>query len=252
VALTGDICPAGGSAAGLPTDDIAQTDEASGGETVTEVADVADTSPMQGETLYGAFTALADTSDGSSPVSLSIAPAAGGAAVFTSSNVDTANGVPVPALTPGSYKATWTVTNPNGDTRTTTTRFIEQSPQGPKGDTGPAGPKGATGPAGPPGPRGPRGPAGPKPRIRCHLAKHHKVKCTVTFPKAKHTSGEVRMALAHGSRAVALGHGAVSHGRSTVTLRSLGRVSRGRWTATVVLSRHGSRSTTTTMAIRVR
>lgn len=246
VALTGDVCPAGGSAAGMPTSDIAQTDDSSGGETVTEVADVADTSPMLGETLYGAFTAVADTSDGSSPVALSIAPAAGGAAVFTSVNVDSASGVAVPALTPGNYKATWVVTNANGDTRTVTTRFIEESAlQGSKGDTG------ATGPKGPTGPRGPRGPAGPKPHIACHLAKHHKVKCKVTFPKHKHTSGDVRMALARGSKVVALGHGAVKHGRGTVTLRALGQVSRGRWTMTVVFSRRGKATRTTWMAVRV-
>ena len=56
---TGEICPVERDATGLPTTTIAQTDERSGGQTMTEVADVADTSPVEGETVYGAFTALA-------------------------------------------------------------------------------------------------------------------------------------------------------------------------------------------------
>ena len=64
---TGTICPSTGNAAGLPADTIAQTDELSGGQTSTEVADVADTSPLAGETVYGSFTALADATSGVPP-----------------------------------------------------------------------------------------------------------------------------------------------------------------------------------------
>ncbi len=136
-ALTGAICPMSGSAAGLPTATIAQTDERSGGQTVTEVADVANTSPLDGETMYGSFTALGLASDGSSPIALQIKPAAGGKAVFTAANVDTASGAAVKGLKPGIYLATWTVRDANGDTRVVTTHFIEQS-----GATGPRGPRG--------------------------------------------------------------------------------------------------------------
>ena len=137
---TGQICP-GANAAGLPTSDIAQTDELSGGQTVTEVADVADTSPMEGETVYGAFTALAEASDGVSPIGVTITNG-NGTVVFSSDNIDTTNGASVPALTPGNYTATWTVSDPNGDTRTVTTRFIEQAPIGAQGPQGPQGAQG--------------------------------------------------------------------------------------------------------------
>ena len=53
-------------------------------------------------------------------------PASGGGAVFTTPNVNSVNGTPVPALKPGSYNATWVITDVNGDTRTVMTRFVEQ------------------------------------------------------------------------------------------------------------------------------
>ena len=124
-ALTGRICPASGRAAGLPTSDIAQTDEFSGGETVTEIAKIASTSPLDGETVYGSFTALARASHGKPTISLSIARAGSSKRVAGAANVDTARGVTIPALAPGNYTATWTVRNLNGDTRVVTTRFIE-------------------------------------------------------------------------------------------------------------------------------
>ena len=110
--LTGRICPASGEATGLPTGEIAETDELSGGTTVTEVATLANTSPMEGETTYGAFTALAEASDGVAPIAVSVAPAGGGAPVFTATNVDTSGGASVGALAPGTYRATWTASNP--------------------------------------------------------------------------------------------------------------------------------------------
>ncbi len=238
-ALTGEICPLSGNASGLSTSDIAQTDDQSGGQTQTEVPDVQDTSPLQGETVYGAFTALAETglpgsnntvipTDTTSKVALSIAHASGGAPVFTAPNVDTADGVAVPALAPGSYKATWTLTDANGDTRTVSTRFIEQPAlQGPQGPQGPSGPRGA---------RGPRGPAGPTPKVTCTL-KHHTIKCKVTFRKAKQTKGTLRMRISRGRVIAALGHGRVNHGHATITMRERRRITRGKWTITLVLAR---------------
>src|SRR5207302_81041 len=61
VALTGQVCPTSGHARGLPSANISHTDELSGGQTETEVPDIADTSPMEGETMYGRFTALAES-----------------------------------------------------------------------------------------------------------------------------------------------------------------------------------------------
>jgi hypothetical protein len=268
-ALTGEICPITGDATGLPTSTIAQTDELSGGQTQTEVPDIEDTSPMQGETVYGGFTAAVDTGfpgpnnsiapDTTSNVALSIAPAGGGSVVFNSGNVGTANGVAVSALTPGNYKATWTLTDANGDTRTVTTRFVEQTslqgPQGPQGKQGLPGSQGLQGPQGPQGKQGipgPRGPAGPTPTVRCKLQRHNKIKCTVSFKKARSARGTLQMRIARGARVAALGRGKVNHGAATITLLERRRLTRGTWTITVVLSQPGKRATTTRMVLRVR
>jgi hypothetical protein len=281
-ALTGDVCPAGGSAAGLPSATLGQTDDLSGGQTVTELANIADTSPMEGETVYGGFTALAETTDGSSPVGLSIAPAAGGAPAFTSANVNTANGVAVPALTPGNYAATWTVTNPNGDTRTVSTRFVEQSglqgptgatgPAGPAGQTGPGGvpgapgapgatgstgatgPTGTTGPRGPQGPRGARGPAGPTPRVSCHeTEKTGAIVCSLSFPRGSRVRhGLVRVRLSRGRTITALGHAWVKGGSARFTMRRLQAPRRGVWRMTLVLVTAHHRAQTIVITFRMR
>jgi hypothetical protein len=241
---TGTICPASGSAAGLSSGTIAQTDELSGGQTQTEVADIVDTSPIEGETLYGTFTALAETTDGISPVSLTVTRAGGGSRAIPG-NVNTANGVTVSGLAPGNYTATWTITDPNGDTRTVTTRFIEQSPL--QGAQGPQGPQGGQGQQ---GAQGPQGPPGPKPTVKCKLVKHHKIECTVTFPKGT-SHGIVRVAVARGGKLVALGHAAVNHGRAKLTMSELRVLKHGTWEVTVVFSRTVKGSTNTvTVAVR--
>lgn len=219
-ALTGAICPFSGSPAGLPTDAIAQTDERSGGQTVTEVADVANTSPLDGETMYGSFTAMALASDGSSPIGLAVAPASGGKAVFTSSNVDTANGAAVKGLAPGNYLATWTVRDANGDTRTVTTHFLEQP-----------------GAVGPRGPRGRRGKPGPTPKVHCKLVgrKHRRIVCRVSFAKKANAHGVLRMRIARGSSVAALGHARLRHGAATVNMRQLRPLSGRSWWMTFVL-----------------
>jgi hypothetical protein len=243
-ALTGEICPTTGDATGLPTAGISQTDDTSGGQTMTEVADVADTSPMEGETVYGAFTALAEATDGSSPIALNITR--GASSVFSNSNVDTSNGVNVPALSPGSYTATWTVRNVNGDTRTETSRFIEQPAL-----QGAQGPQGPQGPAGPQGPRGKQGPPGPKPKVTCKLLKHNKIQCTVKFPKKKH--GKLRVTVSRGGRLVALGHANVVHGQATLTMSELRTRSHGAWRITVVFSQTvQAAASTQTLPVRVR
>ena len=230
-ALTGDLCPASGQADGLPTSDIAQTDELSGGQTVTEVADVADTSPLEGETMYGTFTALAEASDGSSPISLIIATTGTGQVVAQKKNVDTAAGATVKGLQPGTYNALWTVTNPNGDSRSVATRFIEQKAL-----------------------QGPRGPRGPVPKVTCKLLKHHKIKCKVTFPKSRKMAARILMSVSRnrGGRPAALGHGRITHGQGTVTMRELHSISRGRWQVTLVVQRSHGGATTSVVGVRMR
>ncbi len=132
---SGRICPLSGRAAGLPVADIAQTDDFSGGQTVLQVPAIESTSPIQDETLYGAFYASAQsglpgphgaTAAAGVPISLTIADAgSGGAVVFRAANVDTARGVQVSGLPPGAYVARWVLRDRNGDTRTVMTRFDE-------------------------------------------------------------------------------------------------------------------------------
>ena len=220
VALTGQICPLNGDAAGLSAADIEQTDELSGGQTETEVPDVEDTSPIEGETMYGHFTALAESglaapgnaiipTDGLTQISLRIATARRDQTAFTATNVDTLTGVPVPALRPGAYTALWTLRDLNGDVRLVETRFIEQA-----GRIG----------------------AGPRARVSCRSA-GATITCRVTFQQSRRLTGRLRVRLTRDSVVVGLGHGRVRRGRATIRLRRLRLPSRGRWEATLVLSR---------------
>lgn len=131
----GTVCPASGSAKGLSTRDIAQTDDFSGGQTVTQVPMIESTAPIQDETLFGPFVASAQSglpgAHGSigatgAPVALTITRAASRRSAFHAANVDTARGVNVPALTPGQYRASWVLRDANGDTRTVNTRFVDE------------------------------------------------------------------------------------------------------------------------------
>jgi hypothetical protein len=245
-ALTGEICSTNGDATGLPSSPIVQTDEFSGGTTTTEVPDVEDTSPIEGEIVYGGFTALAESglpgpnnsvipTDSTTKIALTITPSAGGSPVFTSGNVDTANGVAVRALKPGTYTANWLLTDANGDTRSVTTRFVEEpglNVTGPHGGHG-------------------HGPSGLTATITCKFERHHRIKCTVTFRRSRNLKGMMRMRIAHGARIAALGHGKVAHGKATLTMLEKHSITRGRWTITVVLSQARKATVTDTMTVRM-
>jgi hypothetical protein len=136
VALTGMICSTNGHVAGLPVAAPSQTDELSGGQTETEVPDILSTSPVNGETVYGRFTALAQSglrlpdnqvlrTDIVTRIALRVTTLRG-ATVVRIGNVDTRRGVPVPALRPGNYDARWTLTDLNGDARVVDTRFVSE------------------------------------------------------------------------------------------------------------------------------
>jgi hypothetical protein len=230
-ALTGAICPLGGNPVGLPTDLIAQSDELSGGLTETEVPHVLGTSPIDGESLYGKFTALAESglllsdntilpTDGLTRVALEIVSSSSGASAFRASNVDTFKGVTVSGLVPGSYAAIWTLTDLNGDTRTVATRFAEQLTSGPK----------AT--------------------VSCKLAGRLRklIACKVSFPQLPAPTGTVRVRITRGGTVVALGRGSVKKGKATVTMRRLNVVTRGAWRITLVLSRPHKRPETVNLS----
>lgn len=174
---------------------------------------------MQGETMYGRFTALAESgltlpdnqvlpTDVVTRISLAIFTSRG-ARVLTVRNVDTRRGATVPALVPGNYEALWKLSNANGDTRLLGTRFIEQA--------GRAGP-------------------GPGARVSCRPAGGGRVRCGVSFPGYAQVRGNVRMRLTRGSAVVALGHRALRRGRATLVMSELVRATSGSWRATLVLS----------------
>jgi hypothetical protein len=226
-ALTGMICPLNARADGLSTATLAQSDELSGGLTETEVPEIADTSPIDGESLYGKFTALAESglllpdntllpTNGISRISLQILTANGATQVFKAGNVATSKGVTVTGLVPGSYLALWTLTDQNGDTRSVATRFTEQRSSGPKA------------------------------KVTCRPAgaKRRLVACNVRFPELPSPHGTVRVRITRGGVIVALGHGRVRKGRARVTMRRLNAVSRGAWRVTLVLSQPHKRPQT--------
>jgi hypothetical protein len=129
---TGKICAGNGSAAGFSAADIAQTDDRSGGQTLTEVPDLVRTTPTDGETLYGPFIALASTglpgqhgAVNATGAAVSLTISSGHHTVLHAANVATAHGVVVKGLTSGAYSAKWVLTDANGDTRTVQTQFVE-------------------------------------------------------------------------------------------------------------------------------
>ena len=130
----GSICPASGSAKGLSDSAIAQADDLSGGLTETSVPALEGEAPLNDATVYGAFTALAQTgvptaNGGTAPaaasVSLAISPAGSSRVVWHAGNVALPKGVAVRGLAAGVYRATWIVRDANGDTRTAQTTFVE-------------------------------------------------------------------------------------------------------------------------------
>ena len=103
---------------------------------MTQVPEIESTAPIQDETLYGSFVASAQSglpgphgaiSATGVPVALTISPAGSRHSVFHAADVDTARGVNVPALAPGPYVATWVLRDAAGDTRTVTTRFVDEA-----------------------------------------------------------------------------------------------------------------------------
>ena len=143
--LKGHICPASGSAEGLSDAAISQADDRSGGLTETEVADISSTSPNDGETIYGRFTARAQAGflgpddeviPSAYPISLTITRANRTKPVIELNNVNTASGTPVKSLKPGTYRAFWTWRDFTGDSRTIATSFVEEPANGSNGSGG--------------------------------------------------------------------------------------------------------------------
>ncbi|MGD0386273.1 MAG: hypothetical protein ABSB73_09070 [Solirubrobacteraceae bacterium] len=137
--LTGRICPPSGSAQGLSDEAVMQADDRSGGLTQTEVPDISTTSPIDGETVYGPFTARAQATflgphdrviPSGYPISLTITPANRIKPGITLDDVNTASGTPIKRLKPGTYIAIWSWHDFNGDSHTIATSFVEEPASG--------------------------------------------------------------------------------------------------------------------------
>ncbi len=131
----GTVCPATGDAHGLSDSVIAETDDLSGGLTETSVPQLGVVTPANGAIVYGPFRAVAQTDVPGGDGTLAPAPATVTFAIshpgsqkvlWWTANAATTQGVPVPALAPGVYDATWVVHDVNGDTRIVITEFVEQ------------------------------------------------------------------------------------------------------------------------------
>ncbi|HYB31065.1 MAG TPA: hypothetical protein VEF89_31025 [Solirubrobacteraceae bacterium] len=220
VALTGEICPTNGNAAGLPSDAIMQTDDLSGGLTQVEVPEIQDTSPSAGEDVYGKFTLQATSglivpgnmlvpTDAISTIAVAIEPLTGGAIDFKSGDVDTAKGVSLTGLAPGAYAAIWKLTDSNGDTRFEATRFNEERLSRPKA------------------------------KATCKFvgSDGSRVSCKVNFPQLIALRGTVRLTLTRAGVLVGAGKGRVKNGQATVTMSRLASVGGGAWGVTLALSR---------------
>jgi len=253
------VCPSSGQADGVVNDGSEeQFDEASGGVTSLDIPSVADMTPLNGQEVFGSFVAFTDVviPDGSaSPASttLSLTPFGSTTAVFTSGDTNSEGGATVPALTPGRYNTTWTVTDSNGDTHVSH-GMLAIGP-GVQGSQGQQGQPGSPGQQGQQGPQGPQGLPGPKPeKVICTLTgrHHNSIKCRIVFAKSAHVAGLLRVSLSRGAHVAAFGHGQLRRGSATVTMRERRVPTSGAWRITLLVSRTNLPAVTVVLALRVR
>jgi IPT/TIG domain len=113
--------------------EVRTEDDSSGGSTSVSVPAFLGESPTDNELVQSSFTAYAEVTnygilDTTSPVSLSLTPALGGATQMFAGNANSPSGVYVSGLSPGAYSAVWTVTDAHGDTASLTTWVVVESP----------------------------------------------------------------------------------------------------------------------------
>lgn len=218
-------------------------DDLSGGVVKVSVPTFHDESPIDNETVAPSFTAYADTTnyghfDATATVSLSLRPLAGGATLTPAGNANASAGVAVTGLPGGRYAATWTLTDPHGDSNRLTT-FLVVDPA-----------LGAPGPAGSPGPPGPRGEPGKAAEVKCQTTgkgRHKKTTCKVIQLAS---ASSVRARLSRGRIVYALGHARARGHRAALRLHALRAIPPGRYVLTLVLER-GRRSLTISRRVRL-
>ncbi len=135
IAGEGTLCPDNGDASGLSALHIEQTDDLSGGQTVTQVPEIDHITPADGDTVYGRFIAFARSDlpapQGSSfatgaRISLTVMADGSKRALVHERDVEDRRGVGIRSLPRGAYVAKWVMTDANGDTRTIETQFAEE------------------------------------------------------------------------------------------------------------------------------
>jgi len=281
--VNGGVCPASGVMPSGLNGLVNVRDELSPGTTTTTPAMVANTSPLDGENVYGSSViAFADVDQAASPVALSFGPR-GGARTAASGNANSDAGASATGIVAGTrYDATWVATNANGDTTSFATRFNGQAgasgtpgEAGPKGDTGAAGSTGATGatgatgstgatgatgapgaagPRGAIGPTGPRGPAGPAGigirgvTVTCKVVKvagkaTHKCKATIVRTSSA-SRAKVAIRMTRAGRLYAMGSTVLKSRNGSFGLVQRRKLSRStRYDMTIVLTEKGSAKT---------
>ena len=258
-------------------------DEASGGETVVSVPTITRESPSDGANLYGAFTAFADVGvplpagngavvSSNATTTLALTPAGASQPVYVSGNVNAAAGVTIPAMAPGRYTTTWTVTDANGDTDTlrgeVAVSTAPQGPPGPGGNNGTVGPPGQDGSQGTPGSSGPTGPSGSKGdtggkgatgapgasarglTVTCRLVRQHakmKIACKVKYQPSK--TAKVHARLSRAGTTLASTTAQLHGGTTSIALKGRRPLRSGAYRVTVS---HGSGKAAARVTVTVR
>jgi hypothetical protein len=250
------LCSSSGTAPSLAT--TALSDELSGGSTaVTMPARVLDTSPLNGEDVSGpTIAAFADLAGAdTTPVRLTVTPAAGGANPSVSGNANSATGATITGLVAGNrYRAVWVVNDANGDTVTLATSFVDQASG--SGAAGGPGPQGAPGPQGNRGPRGRHGRPGlawtsmkvcvsrtGRETVRGRARAVTNTTCMWEPIAPGSRVGRVEAKLARNRTVYAIGHATRATSGMRLVLSDLRPVRPGRYTLTLVMV--GPNTTTT-------
>lgn len=260
------LCPANGSLAGVNSSATSSLDDTSGGSTTLNIPSFLFTSPLDGQSVAGTFTAYADTV-GPRPQSITLtiftrnADGSNGAQAGLPLTVDPASGVSVAGLPAGRYNAVWKLTDSNADTQTLRNQLIvqpggSQSSTGAQGLTGPAGAIGPPGPPGTKGGTGPQGPAGPSgvgvQGVKCKAklkGRKVSVKCSIITTRSLRTT--MTVALVRGRALYAIGTGRSRGRRTVIRLRPVRLVPRGRYSAVVAFDQAGlERRTLTPLTLR--
>ena len=75
-----------------------------------------------------------------------------------------------------------------------------------------------------------------KARAACGRPHNKRIRCTMTLKQGAGISGSLTMRITQSRRVVATGHGVIRHGRATLTMKLRRKMTRGRYTVSMVLT----------------